>query len=399
VPLDLPALWDLALANNPALREAAADVEAARGRFVQAGKYPNPRFVYTEDELGSNIGTTGTVSLQVTQEIVTAGKRKLARAAASRNLDVAQTALLGRNFDVLTRIRRAYFEYLGLYEIAKVHDEVVRTLEKSVEDFQELVKAGSVSETDLLRIKIVLDQARIARARNRTDLDAAWRQLAAEVGVPELRPPGVLEGIPESAPAWPRDAIVQRVRAANTDLQQARLEADQARLEFERARAEAVPNVQLGGGFVRTYIENTAGAIVSIETAIPAWDRKQGQIHEAQARWARARAAVDSASTRLSRETAEAYGRYQGTGEQIKQLTATVLPRLKDSLEQVQKGYVKGVRGITFADVQLALEALNDARLRLAETRRELWRAVADLQGLMQLDIDEDLCLEEIGHG
>ena len=35
--LDLPALWALALAHNPTLRAAAADVEAARGRLIQAG--------------------------------------------------------------------------------------------------------------------------------------------------------------------------------------------------------------------------------------------------------------------------------------------------------------------------------------------------------------------------
>ena len=40
--IDLPSLWALALANNPELREAAADVEEARGQRVQAGKCPTP---------------------------------------------------------------------------------------------------------------------------------------------------------------------------------------------------------------------------------------------------------------------------------------------------------------------------------------------------------------------
>src|SRR6266478_724137 len=31
VPIDLSTLWQLAVSNNPSLREAAADVEAARG--------------------------------------------------------------------------------------------------------------------------------------------------------------------------------------------------------------------------------------------------------------------------------------------------------------------------------------------------------------------------------
>jgi hypothetical protein len=32
------------------------------------------------------------------------------------------------------------------------------------------------------------------------------------------------------------------------------------------------------------------------------------------------------------------------------------------------------------------------ARLTLAEARRELWLAVADLQGLMQVDVGEEFC-------
>ena len=39
----------------------------------------------------------------------------------------------------------------------------------------------------------------------------------------------------------------------------------------------------------------------------------------------------------------------------------------------------------------IAESALYAARLTLAETRQALWLAIADLQGLMQLDVDEDL--------
>src|SRR5262245_5916996 len=76
-PLDLPALWALALANNPTLREAAAEVEAVRGQGIQAGKYPNPRFAYRESVLGTTQDPAGDLTLEATQEIVTGGKRRL----------------------------------------------------------------------------------------------------------------------------------------------------------------------------------------------------------------------------------------------------------------------------------------------------------------------------------
>jgi cobalt-zinc-cadmium efflux system outer membrane protein len=389
-PLDLAAMWELALAHNPSLREASAEVEEARGRFVQAGKYPNPLITYHVDELGSSIAPPGNMSVEVRQEIVTAGKRRLGRAAAERGLDASTVALVGRKFEVLTRVRRAYYEYLAFAYAAQVNREVVAALEAGVEVARKLVEdAKSRPRTDLVRLQALLEQARISLARTLTNLDASWKQLAAEVGTPSLPVPAHAGALPDAVPLWQEDAVTERVLSANTDLRQASLEADQARLEYARARAEAVPNVVVGGGYIRGFVEQTAGGVVTVETPIPVWDRKQGLIHETGARWARAQAAERSAATRLSRETAEAFARYEGARRQADRLTAAVLPKLEESLKLVREGYLAGAKDLTFADVQLAVEALNEARLKLAETRRELWRAVADLQGLMQLDIHE----------
>jgi cobalt-zinc-cadmium efflux system outer membrane protein len=389
-PLDLAALWALALANNPSLREAAAAAEAARGKLVQSAKYPNPRVTYHDEEIGSFEGPPGNLTVEVSQEIVTAGKRRLDVAANQRNLDATMVALLGRKFEVLTRVRRAYYEYLGLAFTLQVNREVVRSLEEGVEVTRKLVEdAKTRPRTDLLRLQALLDQAKINLVRTQTNLDAAWKQLAAEVGVGSLPAPAGGDDLPGAAPAWRAEAVTERVLAANSELRQASLEAERARLEYERARAEAVPNVTVGGGYIRGFVEHTAGGVINVETAIPVWDRKQGLIHEARARWAQAQAAERAAENRLRRDAAEAFAREQGGREQVERLTRVVLPRLEESLDLVRKGYQAGAKDLTFADVQLAVEALNDARLKLADARRELWRAVADLQGLMQLDLCE----------
>jgi cobalt-zinc-cadmium efflux system outer membrane protein len=391
-PLDLPVLWDLALQYNPSLREAAAEVESARGRLVQAGKYPNPRFVYMEDLLGSSLAPQGNYSFQVNQEIVTAGKRRLDQAAAARGLDATRVALLGRKFDTLTRIRRAYYDYQGLVATLRVNDDVIKSLEEGVESTRKLVEVAKTRpRDDLLRLQALLEQFRISQARNRISRDAAWKQLAAEVGIPDLPLHEARETLPPVVPNWDAESITRRVQSANTELQQTGLEAERARLEFERARAEAIPNVTVGAGWGRSSTEQTSGALINIETPIPLWDCKQGRIHEARAKWEQAEAARRTVVTRLSRETAEAFARYEGARKQEERLRQEVLPRLEETLKLIREGFQVGRPGLTFLDVQTAVEALNEAKLKLAETRRELWRAVADLQGLMQLDLNEDL--------
>jgi cobalt-zinc-cadmium efflux system outer membrane protein len=390
VPLDLPALWQVAVANNPALREAAAEVEAARGQQVQAGKYPNPHFQFQQDTIGSRTAPPGNLVLQITQEIVTGGKRRLDMAIAGRETDATFLALLGRKYEVLTRLRRAYYAYLGALQAVQQNDDAVAALEKGVATTRKLVETvGIRPRTDLLRLEALLEETKINQARSRFNLAAAWQQVAAEVGVVDLPRPHAASDFNTCSPLWDAATVWQRVKAANTGLRQTAVEAERARLAVERARADALPNITVGGGYTNAAIESTAGAIVSVETALPLWDRKQGHIREAQARWAKAQAVVAMLETSLSATTAEAFARYQGARRQVEHLTKEVEPRLAQSLDLLLKGYEAG-GGVAFGDVLMTEQSLIATRLTLAEARQNLWQAVADLEGLMQLDIGEE---------
>lgn len=389
--LDLPVLWNLALANNPSLREAAAEVEAALGRRIQAAKCPNPRLAYSQENLGTSAEPAGAVKVEITQEILTAGKRPLDVAIAAEGFDEASLAMLGRKFDVLTRIRRAYYEYLGGLNTVRVNEETVASLEQGWEITRKQVEeARTRPRTDLLRIEALLEEARIRLASSRVNLDAAWKQLASEVGVPALSPPQTPADFPEKAPHWEPDAVALRVEEANTELKRAALDVRRSQLEVERARAEAVPNITVGGGYSRDFAENLQGAILSVDTSLPLWDRKQGRIHEALAHWVGAQAARASTAARLTRETTAALARYETAREHVDRLTSVVVPRLKESVDLLRKGYQAGAAQTTFADVLSADQALYAARLTLVERRQAMWQAIADLQGLMQLDSDEE---------
>ena len=95
--IDVTILWDLALTHNSSLREAQADVEAARGRLIQAGKYPNPHVRYEQDLIGSDVAHQGNLKVEFSQEIVTAGKKRLDRAIAGHDVDITMLALRKRS--------------------------------------------------------------------------------------------------------------------------------------------------------------------------------------------------------------------------------------------------------------------------------------------------------------
>jgi cobalt-zinc-cadmium efflux system outer membrane protein len=172
---------------------------------------------------------------------------------------------------------------------------------------------------------------------------------------------------------------------------------ERARLAWERARAGAIPNVTVGGGYALDNVDQTAGWVITVETPLPFWDRKQGQIQAARAEWARAQATVRSTATRLDRDLAEAWGRYEGTRREVERLQAEVLPRVERTARLLRQGFEAGSPGVSFTDVLLTVHALNTTQVNLAQARRNLWLAVADLAGLMQLSLGEER-LEPAAH-
>jgi cobalt-zinc-cadmium efflux system outer membrane protein len=389
----LPGLWHLALASNPQLREAAAEIEIARGQRIQAAKYPNPQISADQEAIGTSINPDGTVFVEVTQPIVTAGKRRLDMAVGDRGIDAATLGLVARKFDTLTRVRRGYYDFVSWSDAVRIDQDIVRRLEDAERITRQRVeKAQTRPRTDLLRIEALVEEARIHLNRSRAMLEASWRQLAADVGVPDLPLPAEVP-IPDSPPPrWEIAVILERVHGQSAELRRAAVEVEKARLAAERARAEAVPNFQIGGGYFRSFSEQEAGGMISVQTTLPLWDCKQGLIHQAEARWAQAQAAQRTLALRLDRETAAAFARYQSALQEVQKLRDQVLPRSEDSLRGVEKLYQAGSNEIGFADLLQTQDTVNDARRRLVAARQELWAAIADLQGLMQVDMDADGC-------
>jgi len=388
---DLSFLWNLALHHHPELQQLEVEVEAARGKVIQAGRYPNPRVLYEQEELGAAVAPAGTIRLHVNQEIVTGGKRKLDRAIAGQSLEEAFVRLAGKRFEIQTRIRRGFYEYIGWIEAVGVSNQAVESLQKSVETTRQLVERVKTRPvTDLLRLEALLEEAKINQARSRISLDNSWRQLAVETGVTELPPPSNVEMLKEPLRLESEERVVERLLEVHTELRQAEILVQQASMEIRRAKAEAIPNIQVGGGYIWNFVERAPGGIVSVETPLPVWDRKQGRIYEAQARLAQSLAIKASVENRLRRETAALYASYQSLKVQVERLQNQVLPKQQQSLALVRTGYEAGAPQITFADVLLGEATISDTRLKLATAKRELWRALADVQGMMQVDIKQE---------
>ena len=93
------------LARNPRLARAAFTIDAARGRYTQAGLYPNPVFAFSADELGDRTGPPGILTPQLSQEIVRGGKLQLSRAVVAKEIDQASLSLLSERYALVGSVR------------------------------------------------------------------------------------------------------------------------------------------------------------------------------------------------------------------------------------------------------------------------------------------------------
>ena len=156
------------------------------------------------------------LTLQLTQEIVTGGKRQLDMTIAGRETDAVFLGLLSRKYEVMTRIRRAYYAYLAALSAARLNDAAVESLEKGVAVTRKLVeKVQNRPRTDLIRLDALLEETKINQARSRFQVQAAWKRVAAEVGVLDLAMPATTADFDALGPAWSDEQIWQRIQSAN----------------------------------------------------------------------------------------------------------------------------------------------------------------------------------------
>ncbi len=378
---DLAGLTAMTLQANPRLAQAAHAVDAAAGRAVQAGLYPNPVASFTGDELGDRTGPPGILTAAVSQEIVTAGKLRLAREAALREADQATLALLAARYSRLGAVRQAYYEALALQRRAGILDDVLRLAEESLGVSEKLLKAGQASRLDLVQLEVERERFRAEREATRREIPAAFRRLAAAVGVPAL-PEGRLAGsIDEAAPPYDLEAARVFVGQSHPDVLSARKGVDRAQALLARAAAEPVPNVTVQAGFTRQSQNRSSDWMLGVSLPVPVWNRNQGGILAAKAQVGEAIQAVGRAENEVVERVAQAFGTYASARRRAELYRTSLLPRARESYELSLKGYKAG--SFDYLRVLEAQRAYSQAELEAVRSSGEAWRAAGEISGLL----------------
>jgi len=381
-PLGLADLIQISMARNPALQQAGLEIEAAQGRAVQAGLYPNPTVSVIGEEMGDPNGPGGFITAPlVSQEIVTAGKLRLGRAAAMRAVDQAGLARVRQRFTLLTTVRQGYFEVLAAQRRVQILDNLGKLAVQSLDASRKLMEAKQIAELDLLQFQVERDRLSVDLEAARREMAAAWQRLAANLGEPGLPFTG-LEGDLEAAfPRYDSDQIRTLMLAEHPDILSARVGINRAELEWRRQKVQCVPNVTVAAGYMRDNVTRADEWTFQVGMPVPLFDRNQGNVQTAFAQLGQASQEVSRVENALLARLATAYGDYAAARQRAERYRTAIRPVAQRAFKLAQDAFQGGQ--FEYLRVLQAQRTLAEADLEYNRALAETWKAASQIAGLI----------------
>jgi outer membrane protein, heavy metal efflux system len=381
----------LASEANPTLRQAEAEIRAARARQQQAGLFPNPTVGYTGDEIrGGSVGG-GKQGFFVQQTIVTGGKLANARAVFSKETQIAGIEAEEQKLRVETAIKTAYLRVLAAQEMLDARRDLAKIEEDYAETQRHLQNTGQADETEVLQQDIFARKQRLAARMQENALLEEWRSLTAVIGKLEL-PLAVVSGELESG--WPEineEQITQKLATQSPAARIAGSAAARAETEILRARRAAIPDIELRGGL--EYNNNSLGTvphsvgwegIAEVGVQLPIFNRNQGNVSAAHAEAERATLERQRVALTLRQRATSVLDEYANAKLMATEYREELLPRAKKAYGQMNEKY--GQMLASYPRVIESQRTLYELQLEYVVALENVWTTGIALDGYLLTD-------------
>jgi len=390
---DLLQVYEMASANDPALRAARATRDAgleakaiARGRLLPLATLVGDASYNHRDFKGSqgassNFGgfsfggqededfASGNIGLQVTQPIY-----RKDRLVESRQADdqVAQALAdyATAEQDLILRVSQAYFEVLSTEATLTFTDADVKAIARQLDQATQRFEVGLIAITDVNEAQARYDQARADAIVAQNDVDDALESLAEITGTPIRELAGLVADAefrrpdPDSLDDWTQLAL-----QTNPGILSARYDVDIAKKEIQRQDAGDSPALDLVGSYNLSRTDSRNGtdlndASIGVQLSFPLYTGGGVSAATRQARfqYEAAQEVLEQRRRQIQTQVRNAYRGVLASISRVKALEATEVSA-NSALEATEAGFEVGTR--TLVDV------LN--------SQRELFRAKRDL--------------------
>jgi cobalt-zinc-cadmium efflux system outer membrane protein len=385
-PYTLADFQQIAAANSPQLRQAASDVEAARGNMIQADAYPNPTVSYqfTPSSSGDTPGADG---VGIDQTIRTGGKQRLQKASAEMALHNAELALRRARSDLATQVRNAYFAYLVGEEQCRVNRGLAHFTDEVYQLQARLLAGGFAAPYEPAALRAQAYLARLGYKQCIQQGFYAWKQLVATINMRQLPLSEVAGRVDSAIPYYDYDAILAYVVRNHTDVLTARNGIDIARYNLKLAQVTAVPDVNVALAITKDYSDSPHQVCptLTLGVPLPVWDRNRGAIIAAESALVRAEEEPHRVELNLTNTLAAAYANYKSNLDALEYYRRYILP---DQVRAYRGAYDRRQidPNASFGDVVAAQQTLYSNVVTYLTTLGQVWTSVTSVADLIQTD-------------
>lgn len=385
-----------AVERHGSSRAALEEWEAARARRRTAGIYPmNPELMGGGAQ--SVDGDETMLEIGVSQTIELGGRVSKREAVADAGVARAGAEARDTLRMLRARVRKAYWAAAIAARRLEVANQSAELAGKDVDVAVARYEARQASAIDVNMARVAAGKAR-AEARKAEGAVAATRA-ELEALVWEQAPAGwtLADRFPKERPEPDLARALAAARNERPDLAVLDASAEEAAAREDLASAEAAPDLglRLGYEFGRDRIEGdgvdirmtshsvTFGASITL----PLWNRRQGDVLEAQAERRRALALREALSSEVGREVTSATTLLQSASATLGLYESEVLPAASKNLEDVRAAYAAGGIGIT--EFLKAQQDYLDVMAASVEAEAAYLEARADLEGAVDRPLEE----------
>ena len=367
---------------NPALAANGYRIDAAFGRFEQAGIAPNPVLdLAINDALGTG-DYRGARGAETTLSIIWSLERGVRRRqidAARADISLREVEAQIMHLDIAAETARRFLACLAFQARLVNAAEAIRLAGQTVEAVRARVAAGGATQAELSRAEAGLVRAQLLQEDFEHELVSANHRLSEQWGETQpdfSRAVGDVQALPAVEPL---ETLRSRVDA-NSDiaffLSQRRL----AEAELHVAQARSRPDWQLRAGVRRIEATDDYALVGEITVPVGTRDRNLGRIAETFADMARA--SGDARATRVRIETA-LFVLYQELLHDV-DVAATLrdrlIPLLESALADTRRAWELGRS--SYFELSAMQSELLQARNELLETSIDAHGLVVEIERL-----------------
>lgn len=381
--LTLEQAEEFAVANNPDLVKAMAEIESLEGKHLQVGLKPNPQVGYLAADVGEE-GTAGQQGAFFSQTFIRGGKLQLNRSIVCQEINAAKQQLEINRQKLLTEVRQSFYDLLIAQERMSIASKFEQLALNAVSVSDKLFEEEEISKIANLRSQLQAKNTSVVIQQAQNDLAAATRRFAAVTGMgqPDTTEAGSISVVGEIYPQTSvadLDGSFSQILTQSPELAQAMAELEQAKWNLNRQVAEPTRNVQVQAGL--THGNVTGDDLVALQVGVPLRinDRNQGNISSARSDIAAKIQNIASIKRDLSKRFSVAWRDYENARIQITKYQQEIIPQTTEFYEMVASAYKEGEIG--YLDLVSAQQAYLDASLQNLAALRDFWQAASLIDG------------------